>query len=379
MWAVTHPGLEGVTAAELVSLGLTVHSQEPGGVAFRSSVRDLYRANLWLRTASRLVMRLGEFTARGFPELERHAKRIPWTRVLRAGAPVTLRVTCRKSRLYHSGAVAQRIGKVITDITGSPVDQSSQSEDAESDAQLIVVRMLHDVCTISADSSGALLHRRGYRLATAKAPLRETLGAAMLLASGWTGETPLVDPMCGSGTIAIEGALIARNLPPGMKRKFAFMRWPGFRTRVWESMVEEAEADSRPTAAVKILAADRDAGAVEAATSNAARAGVAADIQIERRAVSALEVPPGPGLLAINPPYGLRVGERDKLRDLYARLGDVVREKCPGWTLTLLSADAKLERQIGLPFETLARTQNGGIPVRLLRAEVPALPAHQGS
>ena len=129
MWAVTHPGLESVTAAELLTLGLTAHAQEPGGVAFRSSVRDLYRANLWLRTASRIVMRLGEFTARGFPELERHAKRIPWARVLRAGAPVTLRVTCRKSRLYHSGAVAQRVGKVIKDTTGSPVD-STQSEEA---------------------------------------------------------------------------------------------------------------------------------------------------------------------------------------------------------------------------------------------------------
>ncbi|HYJ78413.1 MAG TPA: hypothetical protein VEW03_02330, partial [Longimicrobiaceae bacterium] len=239
-------------------------------------------------------------------------------------------------------------------------------------AQLFVVRVVRDDFTVSADSSGRLLHRRGYRQAVAKAPLRETLAAAMLLGCEWDGGTPLLDPMCGSGTIPIEAALLARNIAPGLAaasrspRAFAFTGWPGFDAERWDGLVAEAVAAIRPEAPVAILGSDRDAGAIAAARANAERAGVAGEVSLAVRPVSAIEPPPGPGLLISNPPYGTRVGESDPLRDLYAALGRTARARAPGWRLALLSADRKLEGQVGVRFAEVLRTSNGGIPVRLV-------------
>src|SRR5688572_26128189 len=172
-----------------------------------------------MRTASRVIVRVAEFPARAFHELERRAARVPWERFVAPGAPAAFRVTCRKSRLYHSDAVAQRLHAAAAR-AGATVGVAAMEEGEDEaalrtegvGAQLFVVRLLHDVVTISADSSGALLHRRGYRQAIGRAPLRETLAAAMLLASGWRPDRPLVDPLCGSGTIAIEAALLARRI-----------------------------------------------------------------------------------------------------------------------------------------------------------------------
>lgn len=381
-FAVTAPGLEAICAAELRALGIGA-AAEPGGVAWEGTIEDLYRANLWLRTASRVVVRAATFRARTFIELERHARRVPWERWVAKGRPVRLRVTSKKSKLYHEGAIAERLLGFIEDRVGgigaSHAEKGPEDEDREAaDAQLFVVRVLRDEVTISADASGALLHLRGYRQALARAPLRETLAAAMLLGAGWRGDTPLVDPMCGSGTIPIEGALIARNVAPGLARAgrapraFAFTSWPEFDAAAWERVVAEAREAERTSSPIPILGSDRDAGAIDAARANAGRAGVSDDVHLDVRAVSAIEPPPGPGLLIANPPYGVRVGESDALRSLYAALGRTARAKCAGWTLGLLSADRKLEGQVGLPFDERFRTSNGGIPVRLVTATVPA-------
>jgi putative N6-adenine-specific DNA methylase len=219
---------------------------------------------------------------------------------------------------------------------------------------------------VSIDTSGALLHRRGYRQAVARAPLRETMAAALLLASGWDGTAPLLDPMCGSGTIPIEGALLARRIAPGARREFAFARWPGFDRARWDALLAAARARELPTSPTPIVGSDRDEGAVAAARANAERAGVAGDVALERRAISAIEPPPGPGWLVGNPPYGKRVGEGDDVRDFYAQLGKVARARLAGWTVALLSPDRALDRQLGLRLEERARTSNGGIPVRVV-------------
>ena len=214
---------------------------------FSGGSSALYRANLWLRTATRVVARVGTFHARLFDELERHSRKLAWSRFIDGGQPVRLRVSTSKSRLYHTGAVAQRIAEAMEKSTGlAPTVTSGGDEDDESgETPLVIVRLFRDDCTVSIDTSGALLHRRGYRLATAKAPLRETLGAAVLLASGWDPATALVDPLCGAGTIPIEGAMIARRIPPGLSRTFAFMRWPGLsRADVEEDRRRSARADS---------------------------------------------------------------------------------------------------------------------------------------
>jgi putative N6-adenine-specific DNA methylase len=236
--------------------------------------------------------------------------------------------------------------------------------------------VLRDEVTISADASGTLLHLRGYRQAVAKAPLRETLAAAMLLGAGWRGDSPLLDPMCGSGTIPIEAALLARNVAPGLAaasrepRAFAFTAWPGHDAAAWERAVAEAQGAILPAAPVPVAGSDRDAGAVEAARANAERAGVAGGVDFAVRPVSAMEPPAGPGLLICNPPYGVRVGESDALRNLYAALGRTARARCPGWTVALLAAERKLEGQVGIPFTEAFRTSNGGIPVHLVVGRV---------
>jgi putative N6-adenine-specific DNA methylase len=366
-FAVAAPGLETLVAAELRALGelqpVVVGETEPGGVSFRADRAGLYAANLHLRIASRVLVRIGTFHAAAFHELERHAARLPWREFVASGGPVAFRVTSRKSRLYHQDAIAQRL---LAAAGGAP--PSTSEEDA---AQQFVIRLFRDECTVSADASGELLHRRGYRMATAKAPLRETLAAAMIVGAGWDGSAPLVDPMCGSGTIPIEAALLARRIPPGMARRFAFMRWPGFDESLWERLMRQARERVLPSAPVPIVGSDRDAGAVAAAVANAERAGVGGDVEWRRAAISAMVTPAGRGWIVTNPPYGVRVGERRDLRDLYAQLGNVARRCCPGWEVAFLAAHPELERQTGLEQAVRFTTENGGIRVRLVQGSVP--------
>ncbi|HET6762064.1 MAG TPA: class I SAM-dependent RNA methyltransferase [Longimicrobiaceae bacterium] len=380
LFAVTAPGLEPLCAAELRAMGI-IGVAEPGGVAWTGTREDLYAANLRLRTASRVLVRVGQFQARSFIELERHARKLPWERWVQPGGAVRLRVTSKKSKLYHEGAIAQRllgwIGERVGGLGASVAAKGAAEEDEETTAgQLFVVRVVRDGFTVSADASGALLHLRGYRQAVAKAPLRETLAAAMLLGCGWDGSTPLVDPMCGSGTLPIEAAMIARRIAPGLAdarrdpRRYAFQDWPDFDAAAWDAVVAAAQEEILTMADVDILGSDRDAGAIEAAHANAERAGVADDVEFSVRALSAIEPPAGPGLLISNPPYGVRVGETDALRNLYAALGRAAREQAPDWTVALLSADVKLEGQVGASFREIFRTSNGGIPVHLVAGEV---------
>jgi putative N6-adenine-specific DNA methylase len=198
-FAICAPGLEPLVHDELTELSIACEPI-PGGVAWRGSSSTIALANLWSRIATRIVVRIGSFRARTFFELERHAKKIEWERYVTAGSAIRFRVTCRKSKLYHSDAVAQRFQEAVARRIGGDIvvaEAADDDGDGESTAQLFIVRFDRDVCTVSADTSGALLHRRGYRQAIAKAPLRETLAAAMLRGAKWMGQTPLVDPLCG--------------------------------------------------------------------------------------------------------------------------------------------------------------------------------------
>lgn len=374
-FAIVAPGLESLALAEARAIGLPAELGEGGGgIAWRGDLRGVLLANAGLRIASRVVVRLAAFEARSFAELERHARLIPWASVVAPGSAVRFRVTCKKSKLYHSDAVAQRLADAVT--RALPTVRAAGSSSAEDDvvdeeAQLFVVRLFRDRCTVSADTSGALLHRRGYRQATAKAPLRETLAAALIAASGWDQASPLVDPFCGSGTIPIEGALMALGRAPGAARTFAAERWPGVSRTLGDRVRAElaSQTGMRPTP--RILGYDRDAGAIAAATSNAERAGVAADVGFAVQALSAAEFPAGGvGWVVTNPPYGVRVGEADRVRDLWAQLGHVLRQRAPGWRLAVLSPDPALERQLRIPMRVVAQTSNGGIPVRLVVGDV---------
>ena len=350
LFVVCQPGLEPVAAAEIRALGLE-GTAASGGVELKGDLRTAARLNLWLRTASRVLMRLGSFRATTFAQLVHEAKLLPWERALRRDVPVAMRVTCRKSKLYHSDAVAERLRAALALRAG--FEPAGGRED-DPGSQLFVARFDRDVCTVSADTSGALLHQRGYRLSPGPAPLRETLAAALLLASGWDGTEPLCDPMCGSGTLAIEGALIALGRAPGEGRTFAFQRWP-------KAPPLESLPPPRPMR-VAIEATDLDAGAVKAAQDNAARAGV--QISIAQRALADMPAAAGAGLVAVNPPYGVRVG--GDLPALYRELGAVLRSRRPGWRLALVSPDDRLARAVGPDFRLLLKTENGGLPIELL-------------
>jgi putative N6-adenine-specific DNA methylase len=397
LFAVCAPGLESLALLEVNQLGLLSSAascsasesskpfigakRETGGVLFSGDLKAIYLANLHLRTASRVLVRLGEFYASGFSELRKKAGRLEWGRYLKPGQPVAVNVTCHRSHLYHSVAVSERIAGAIGDCLGQPTmlvkyspGESPPNGETNVKSQLVVVRIVQDLCTISIDSSGELLHRRGYRLALAKAPLRETLAAGMLLASGWDRVSTLIDPFCGSGTIAIEAAMMALGIAPGRARRFAFMGWQDFEPALWDTILEEdslhgerqiAERESK----LKILASDRDAGAIQMAQANASRIGVEKDIEFSCRTVSAIE-PIGSGWVVTNPPYGLRISGSKDLRNLYAQFGNVLNAKFPQWHVAILCNDFQLLRSTGLHLDTSLSLVNGGITVWLGRGMV---------
>jgi putative N6-adenine-specific DNA methylase len=373
LFAVCQPGLEPIVAGELRALGIANPQPVLGGVEFRGFLTHLYRVNLWSRTTERVLLRLREFRAESFRELHHKAARTAWEEFLTPGCEVSIRATCRKSILMHTGGVAERIVNGISDRLGQPSKLIATDEENKSARpNFIIVRIVDDRCQISLDTSGALLHFRGYRQATAKAPLRETLAAAMILSSGWTPDRSLLDPFCGSGTIPIEAALIARQIAPGRKRSFAFMGWQKFERAEWDALLGQADSAVLDHAPASIQGSDRDAGAIEASGANADRAGVLDDIEFAQRAMSAIE-PIGVGDVITNPPYGQRVGgagAQGDMRDLYAQLGKVLHAKCAGWRVAMLSSDVHWEYNTGLKFQPIARFTNGGIKVRFVQANL---------
>lgn len=361
---VTAPGLEAICGAEAAALGLSDIEILPGGVIFRGGLSDLYRANLHLRTATRIVARVGSFGATDFPELFRKALRLPWGSFLRLDTTVEIRATAHRSRLLHTGRIAETVGAAIDRALG----RASGYVGAEGFAQHILVRFEEDRCTISCDSSGELLHRRGYRVAAGPAPLRETLAAAALHFLDWNGSIPLCDPLCGSGTIPIEGALLATGRAAGRQRNFAFMRWPGFRPQLWQVLLDAADRQVVASAA-PIHASDSDAGVLAVARVNAERAGVAAAITLTAGNLQALPTRFGPGLVLCNPPYGIRLERGEDLAPFYQGLGDGLRRAFPGWRYAMIAPDDRLARATRLSMRSLARLVNGGLSVSLYATE----------
>lgn len=368
------PGIEPILKEEIRGLGLDStpdgenvrlnHSgEEAGGVQLEGQLEDVYKCNLHLRTASRVSVRLGEFYAAAFSELRKKASRLSWEHLLVPGQAVKLSVTCHKSKLYHSDAVAERVLGAINDHFTALTSKKSTCKLSD-DGQLILVRLINNQCTVSVDSSGNLLHKRGYRQETAKAPLRETLAAALLLAAGYDGSLPLIDPFCGSGTIPIEAALIAGRIPPGIAREFAFTHWPNFDPAAWSALLQSARKGITPPSQ-PIIGYDRDAGAIKIAASNAARAGQKDYAIFRQQPISELQSMNTPGWIITNPPYGVRVQSNKDLRDLYARFGSIILNSFSGWQVGVLCNDPVMAGNLALPVpESEYRFVNGGIPVK---------------
>ncbi len=355
------PGLEPLLAAEAAAAGFAAPEVVPGGVTVRGGWPDVWRANLDLRGAGRVLVRVAAFRALHLAQLDKRARRVDWAALLPRGGRVKVEAACHASRIYHAGAAAERVLRAVTEATGASAARLDEG------AQRILVRIEDDLCTISLDSSGAPLHRRGFKAEVGKAPLRETLAALFLAACGWDGRTPVVDPMCGAGTIPIEAAGIAAGLSPGRARAFAFEGWPSFDPGAWAALQARPPA---PRSDAVMWGSDRDAGAVRMAAANAARAGVGERLRLACAAVSDLAPPEGPpGLVLVNPPYGARIGNRRLLFGLYGALGAVLRARFRGWRIGLITADEGLARATGLPFAPPGPpVPHGGLVIRLWQA-----------
>ena len=361
IYLVVPPGLEAALCAEAAEQGFADPVAGTGGVAIRGDWSEVWRANLVLRGASRVLVRIGAFRALHLAQLDKRARKFPWRDYLKPDLPVRVEASCKGSRIYHDRAAAQRIATAIREELGAPI---------EADAAIKVkARIEKDVVTLSLDTSGEPLHKRGFKTAMAKAPMRETLAALFLRQCGYEGHESLVDPMCGSGTFLIEAAEMALGLAPGRARAFAFEDFAGFDPQAWAEMKAVRPSPSAETPG--LFGFDRDPGAVRMSAQNAERAGVGAITHFERGAINDLTPPDAPpGLVMVNPPYGARIGDKARLKALYATLGAVLRSRFSGWRVGLVTSEPGLAKASRLPFAPPGPpVDHGGLKIRLFQTD----------
>lgn len=372
-FAVVAPGLEEAARREIAALREVRDVRVvDGGVEFRGAPAVGLRANLWLRVATRVLVRVGVAHAREFGKLRHGLARLPWGPFVVPGATIGVRATTSRCRLYHTGAIAEQVALGLADSVGG-VKLAEKGTEAEADAT-IYVRGVADEFTFSVDASGELLHRRGARTEVGAAPLRETLAAGVLALAGWSPGTPLCDPMCGAGTFPIEAAAQALGLAPGLTRAFATERWPIFADApaLAAAVLEEARAAAPATADAPITGSDRDAKLVESARRNAERAGIAARVAFTCAALTDARPPAPTGLVVVNPPYGRRLGDPRHTARSYRDLGQALRARFGGWRAAVLVPARMPPIALGLPVEKRFPLTNGGLRVELVVCAIPA-------
>jgi len=358
------PGLEQALLSEVREAGFDQAKPVPGGVTIEGGWPEVWRANLCLRGAARVLARIGSFRAFHLAQLDKRSRKFPWGEVLRKDVPLRVEaVTNKKSKIYHAGAAAQRVEKALVESFGATLSK---------DASLVLkLRIDDNNCLFSIDTSGEGLHKRGHKSAVGKAPMRETLAALFLRECGYDGSEPVVDPMCGSGTFVIEAAEIAQGLLAGRSRSFAFEDLASFDADAFAALKQELDQSRPMPEGLMFYGSDRNAGAVEMATANAERAGVQGITTFVQRAVSDLERPDGPpGLVMVNPPYGARIGNKKLLFALYGALGQVLKERFSGWRVGIVTSDTALAKATALPFlPTSAPVAHGGLKIRLFKTD----------
>ncbi len=366
VYVSTLPGLEPALEREAAALGLSPRRVE-GGVELEGPSGLHQDANLRLRTASRVLLRVGSFRASDAGALTKGLAGLPLSRVWDGKTPPKLGVTLHRSRLPGPDAVlsaAARAWGLASVSRAGPLDEEA------SPGLTLLVRGEGEAWTVSADTSGEALHRRGYRQEVSRAPLRETLAAGILLLAGYDGVGTLVDPMCGSGTFLIEAAWMSMRRAPGLSRSFAFEAFPRFDAAAWAARRARAEGEALAAPRGALRGHDINAGSLGTARRNARRAGVT--LTLERQDVRTLVAPQGgAGFLVANPPYGKRVGEAEDLPGLYRALGATLRKGFGGWRVALLvPEDRGLIQALGLPEAQGMPVRNGGLACRLLLASL---------
>lgn len=356
IFLVTVPGMESALCEEATARGFPACEVVSGGVSFQGDWSDVWRANLQLRGATRVLARIGSFRAFHLAQLDKRARKFLWGDTLRSDIPVKVDVTTKASKIYHAKAAAQRIETALTEEAGITIDAEA--------AIVLKVRIDDNLCTFSLDTSGAPLHIRGHKEAINKAPMRENLAALFLHHCGYDGTEPVVDPMCGSGTFVIEAAEIAAGLAPGRTRTFAFEDLASFDAAAWEAM-KAAQHIKAP--AQRFYGSDRDAGAIRMSQANATRAGVVDYCDFATHAISDLVPPEGPkGLVIVNPPYGGRIGNKKLLFAVYGALGKTLLNGFKGWRVGIVTSEPGLAKATGLPFKpNPIKVSHGGMGVAL--------------
>jgi putative N6-adenine-specific DNA methylase len=352
------PGLEPALHAEAITNGFADAKLVQGGVTIVGGWPDVWRANLKMRGATRVLARVGSFMAFHLAQLDKRARKFPWGDLLDPKLPVRVEVsTSRKSKIYHAGAATQRIETALRESHGMTIN---------ADATIVIKARIDDNrVTISLDTSGESLHKRGHKEAVNKAPMRETLAALFLRECGYDGKMPVLDPMCGSGTFLIEAAEIACRLDPGRTRNFAFEQLASFNADKWAQMRKQSPTHT----GMKFYGSDRDAGAIRMSQANAKRAGVGDLITFQNHPVTDLQRPDGPpGLIICNPPYGGRIGNPTLLFGLYGSLGKTLKERFGGWRVGIVTSDAGLAKATGLSFKPKGPpVPHGGLKVWLFQ------------
>ena len=361
-------GLEPVLAAELRQLGAQEVEPGRGGAAFSGGLAVLYSANLWLRTAVRVLRPILKAPVTSPDELYEAVRTLDWATYLTPDHTLAVDCNVRDSRITHSKYAALRVKDAICDQFLERCGRRP-SVNVEEPMVGLNLHIFRDEAVLSLDSSGESLHKRGYRTILSKAPLNEALAAGIVQLTGWTRETSFVDPLCGSGTLPLEAAWIALRRPPGLTRKrFGFQGWLDYDVRLWTGLRDEARRGVARSLRAPILGSDTRADAVAFSDRNARAAGVGHLLAFTRCDLADFHPPQGPpGVLVCNPPYGERLGEEDELRPLYRLLGDILRQRCPGWTAFVFSGNARLSRAIGLPVAQQVPLFNGKIPCHLLK------------
>ena len=367
-------GLESLVADELRKLGYGDTRVENGKVAFAGDELAICRTNLWLRTAARVRVKVGEFTATTFDELFEKTKALPWARFLPKNCEFPVEGRSVQSTLFSVSDCQAIVKKAVVESLKREYKLEWFPEDGP--LMKIEVALLKDVVTLSIDTSGAGLHQRGYRALATGAPLKETLAAALVMLAPYYPDIAFIDPFCGSGTIPIEAALMAHNMAPGRKRNFASEKWPWISPAFWNQAREEVEDRLKPEKPDYLIGTDIDEGALKIARHNAEAAGVTDSIHFQRLEVKDLTTSKKYGKVVTNPPYGERFGEEDEVKQLYRELAQV-RKSLDTWSFYVLTSYPHLEKVFGGKATKRRKLYNGNIETQYYQYFGPRPPRRQ--
>ncbi len=354
-------GLEAVVKREIEALGYKILKSEDAKITYMGDERAIARSNLWLRSADRVLLKMGEFKALEFEDLFQQTKAIAWEEIIPADGKFTVTGTSVKSKLHSVPACQSVVKKAIVERLGSfyCIDHFEES----GAAYTVKATILKDRVTLTIDTSGTGLHKRGYRVCDVAAPIKETLAAAMVQLSFWKSGRLLVDPCCGSGTIPIEAAMIGRNIAPGLNRKFASQEWDIISPEIWKQERKAAFEAIDYDADIRIYGSDISKKAVEAAIENAAEAGVDDCIEFKAMDIAKLAANEEGGIVITNPPYGERIGEKSQIEAIYSTYKEFYK-KNPTWSLFMITTDREVENKIfGHPANRRRKLYNGRLEV----------------